>query len=243
MSQPADGPPGHRSAGEAQHRAAGAPDRPDDPVLTDRFAPRPVRGRQVLHQGMVFDLLADTVDLGRAGRVRREYLRHPGAVAVLALDDRERVAMVHQYRHPVGYDLWELPAGLLDVDGEGALAAARRELAEEADLRADRWAVLVDWFTSPGGSDEALRCFLARDLSLVPDGDRHQREAEELEMRLDWVSLDAARDAVLAGRIHNPSAVVGILAACAARDSGWSTLRPADAPWPEHPTLRDGAAR
>ncbi len=215
----------------------------DPRPLVDRFAPRPVREHRLLHAGMVFDLVAETVDLGRAGPVRREFLRHPGAVAVLALDDDERVALVHQYRHPVGYDLWELPAGLLDVDGEPAADAARRELAEEADLRAQRWDVLVDWFTSPGGSDEALRCFLARELSPVPEADRHRRQAEELDMALAWVPLDAARDAVLSGRVHNPSSVVGVLAACASRDTGWATLRPADAPWPQHPAHRDLPSR
>jgi ADP-ribose pyrophosphatase len=57
-------------------------------------------------------------------------------------------------------------------------------------------------------------------------------------MPVRWVELDAARDDVLAGRVHNPGLVVGVLAACAARDQGWSALRPADAPWPEHPALR-----
>jgi ADP-ribose pyrophosphatase len=188
---------------------------------------------------MVWDVARDTVDLGEAGVHQREYVQHTGAVGILALDDDDRVLLVEQYRHPVGMTLWELPAGLLDVDGEAPLHAARRELAEEADLRAERWDVLVDWFNSPGGSTEALRLYLARGLSPVPDAELHQREGEELGMTTRWVPLEQARDAVLAGALHNPGAVVGILAASEARAQEWRTLRPADAPWPEHPAFRD----
>ena len=207
--------------------------------LHDVHAPRPVTGTQVSHAGMVWDVVREDVDLGDAGTVTREYVRHPGAVGVLALDERDRVLLVRQYRHPVGYELWEMPAGLLDVDGEPALDAARRELAEEADLRADRWDLLLDWFNTPGGSDEAFRLYLARDLHEVPEADRHAREDEEAEMVPVWVPLEQAREAVLTGRLHNPTAVVGVLAVCAARDAGWSTLRPADAPWPQHKGFRD----
>ena len=182
---------------------------------------------------MIWDVVAEQVDLGDGGRVRREFVDHPGAVAVIALDADDRLLLQRQYRHPVGRELWEPPAGLLDVDHEPAQAAAARELAEEADLVADRWDVLVDYFTSPGGSNEAIRMFLARDLREVPVEDRFAREAEELEMEPRWVSIDGAVAAVLAGQVHNPSAVVGILAVQAARAADWSTLRPVDAPWPE----------
>jgi 8-oxo-dGTP pyrophosphatase MutT (NUDIX family) len=207
-------------------------------MLRDQIGPKPVRDSEVVYSGRIWDVRRDVVDLGAAGEVTREYVDHPGAVAILALDDQERVALVHQYRHPVGMTLWELPAGLLDVKGESPAAAAARELAEEADLRAGRWHTLIDWTNSPGGMSEVLRCFLARDLSEVPDAERHVREAEEHEMPLAWFPLEEVRDAILAGDLHNPSLVVGVLAACAARDAGWTTLRPADAPWPEHPAYR-----
>lgn len=203
---------------------------------------KPVRESRTAYRGLVWDVVRDTVDLGDAGEVRREYLHHPGAVAVLAVDEHERILFLRQYRHPVRMELWELPAGLLDVDGEPPLEAAQRELAEEADLRAEQWNVLIDWFNSPGGMTEALRLYVARGLSPVPDGERHDRTGEELGMPLRWVELDEARDAVLGGRLHNPAAVVGVLAALVERERGWSGLRPADAPWPEHPTFRpDGA--
>jgi ADP-ribose pyrophosphatase len=209
-----------------------------DPSFHDSFAQREVREHETVYKGLVWDIARDTVDLGEGGVHQREYVQHTGAVGVLALDDDDRVLFIEQYRHPVGMTLWELPAGLLDVGDEAPLQAARRELAEEADLRAERWDVLVDWFNSPGGSTEALRLYLARGVSAVPEAERHQREAEELGMPARWVPLDDARDAVLAGALHNPGAVVGVLAACEARAQEWRTLRPADAPWPEHPAFR-----
>ena len=197
---------------------------------------REVVRRRMLHEGQVFDLVGEEVRLGPddAEPVLREFVDHPGAVAVVALregPDGEEVAVVDQYRHPVRAVLWEIPAGLLDVAGEDHLVAAQRELAEETDLRAERWDVLVDYFTTPGGSTESLRVYLARDVSEVPHVDRHDRTDEERDMTVRWVRLDDAVAAVHAGRIHNPSAVVGILAAASARAAGWSVLRPADAPW------------
>ncbi len=210
--------------------------------LEDVYAPRRVTSSEPVFRGRIWDVYRDLVALDDEREVTREYVHHPGAVTVLALDDDERVLMIRQYRHAVRTELWELPAGLLDVAGEDPLEAARRELAEETDLRAGRWHVLADWYNSPGGMDEALRLYLARDVVAVDEGDRHERTEEELDMPTRWVPLDEARDAVLAGRIHNPGSVVGILAACAARDQGWRTLRPADSPWPEHPANRPPAA-
>jgi 8-oxo-dGTP pyrophosphatase MutT (NUDIX family) len=214
--------------------------------LHDLIAPRPVLSTEHLHSGMVWDVEADTVDLGAGGVVRREYIKHPGAVGILAVDEQGRAAVIDQYRHPVGMVLWEVPAGLLDVAGEPPLLAAQRELGEEADLVAADWRVLADWMLSPGGTSEAFRCYLARDLSEVPEAERHARHGEELSMTVRWVALDELRAGILAGRLHSPSLVVGVLAACAAREAGWDTLRPADAPWPEHPAYRgrsdDGAS-
>jgi 8-oxo-dGTP pyrophosphatase MutT (NUDIX family) len=206
--------------------------------LRDVWSPRPVSKAETAWEGRIWSVERETADLGEDGPITREFVHHPGAVTILALDEQEQVLFLRQYRHPVRMELWELPAGLLDVAGEPPLEAARRELAEEADLRAGRWDLLVDWFNSPGGSDEALRLFLARDLSPVPVAERHHRTEEEAGMEVRWLPLADARDAVLAGGLHNPGAVVGVLAAAAARDQGWSTLRPADAPWPEHHAFR-----
>ncbi len=200
--------------------------------LADQVVASRLLSRETAFAGAIFDVTSEEVDLP-GGVVTREVVRHPGAVGVLALDDRGRVALLRQYRHPVGRELWEIPAGLLDHPGEDAAAAAARELAEEADLTAGTWHVLADWFSTPGGSDEAFRCFLARDLAAVPASDRFVREDEEADMELRWVALEDARDAALSGRVHDASAITAVLAACASRDLGWATLRAPDAPWPQ----------
>ena len=188
--------------------------------------------------GLVWDVVRDRVDLGEAGEVTREYVRHPGAVAVAALDEHGRLCLIQQYRHPVRTFEWEIPAGLLDVTGEPPQVGAARELHEEADLTAATWHVLADYVSSPGGLDEALRVYLARDLAPVPAQERHVRDGEELGMPVRWVSLEEIRDAVLAGRVHNATIIVAALAALAARDLGWATLRPVDAPWPSRSAYR-----
>jgi ADP-ribose pyrophosphatase len=202
-------------------------------VIADEPAALQVRSSSTVHRGLIWDVRRDEVDLGDGQTVTREVVDHTGAVGVVVLDARDRVLLLRQYRHPVRSYLWEPPAGLLDVAGEDPQVAAARELAEEADLVADEWHVLVDFYNSPGGSTEAFRCYLARGVREVPVGERHQREHEERNMARAWVDLSEARDLVLAGKLHNPTTVCGVLAAAAARDAGWATLRPADAPWPE----------
>ncbi|MDN6330977.1 MAG: NUDIX hydrolase, partial [Micrococcaceae bacterium] len=200
--------------------------------------------RRVLHSesvysGRIWNVLQDTFELSEGGQpLVRDYVAHPGAVAILVLDDQDRVLLVRQYRHPVGMQLWEIPAGLLDMEGELPQHAAARELAEEADLTAGRWEVLVDMFNSPGSSSEALRVYLARDPQLIPAGQRFERTEEEAEMQWEWVPLAEAGQAVLAGNIHNLSAVAGVMAAATARAQDFTGLRPADEPWTAHPRLR-----
>jgi ADP-ribose pyrophosphatase len=165
----------------------------------------------------------------------REVVHHPGAVGVVAIDDDGQVVLVNQYRHPVRARLDELPAGLLDVDGETALAAARRELAEEAALTATRWDVLVDLHTSPGMSDEAIRIYLARDLHPIPDSERFTPEHEEITLTVRRLPLVEAVERALSGHLTNAAAVAGLLAADRAASTGWTNLRPADVPWPARP--------
>ncbi|WJV49676.1 NUDIX domain-containing protein [Streptomyces flavofungini] len=167
--------------------------------------------------------------------VRRDYQVHPGSVAVLALDDADRVLVIRQYRHPVRHKLWEIPAGLLDVPGENPLHAAQRELYEEAHVKAEDWRVLTDVYTTPGGCDEAVRVFLARDLSEA-EGERFEVSEEESDMELARVPLAELVRGVLAGELHNNCLVVGVLSLTAAlQGDGVDSLRPADAPWPARP--------
>ena len=201
--------------------------------IADQPSPHEVVASQVVWNGRIVDMVKDHVIVVEGAEpVVREYTRHPGAVAVVVLrgeSGEEEILLERQYRHPVQASLWEIPAGLLDIPGEDPRLAAERELAEEADLVADRWDVLVDYFTSPGGSTEPLRIFLARDLRDADEA--FEREDEEATMEYAWVSLDDALTMVLDGRLHNPSAVIGVLATHAARARRWGGLRPTDAPW------------
>ncbi|RNI18074.1 NUDIX domain-containing protein [Flexivirga caeni] len=208
--------------------------------LADRLDPQPVTSSRVAYHGRVWDVVTEDVQLGVAGSVTRDFLRHTGAVAVAALRGEpgaEEVLLIQQYRHPVGTFDWEVPAGLLDKAGEDPRAAAARELREEADFDATTWHTLVDLFTSPGSSSENLRVFLARDVhSAVAEG--FVREGEEVGMPTGWVPLDDAVDAALAGRLHNSITISALLATSIARQRNWATLRSASAPWPEHPAYR-----
>lgn len=192
-----------------------------------------VTSHQVMAHGAVADFVTDEVTTPDGVSMRRQYTLHPGAVGVIALDDNDRVAVVRQYRHPVAMSLIEPPAGLLDHDAESFVAAARRELAEEAGLAAADWRVLVDLFTSPGGSQESLRIYLARGLTEVDTPEGFVAESEEAHMEIAWVARADLVAAVLSGRLQNPTMVSGILALETARLSGrLDQLRAADAPWP-----------
>lgn len=201
--------------------------------IEDHRTPHTVTESRSVWSGRIVDMVEDHVVVVEGEQpVVRQYTRHPGAVAVVVMrgeEGAEEILLERQYRHPVGASLWEIPAGLLDIPGEDPLIAAERELAEEADLAARRWDVLVDFFTSPGGSTEPLRVFLARELE--PTATTFEREDEEATMEYAWVPLSTALDWVLAGRLHNPSTVIGILAAHAARGRGWEGLREPGAPW------------
>ncbi len=205
---------------------------PDVGPLRDELSPRPVVESVVSFAGRVWDVRSEHVDLGAAGVVVRDFVDHTGAVAVMALDEADRVVLVQQYRHPVGAFEWELPAGLQDVDGEPPHLTAARELAEEADLTAGEWHLLLDHYASPGGSSEALRVYLARDLADVPDDERHERDGEEMGMPVRRVPLDDLVESVLAGDVHNGTLMMAALAAARLRDRGWQGLRSVDEPWP-----------
>ncbi|MEJ1180224.1 NUDIX domain-containing protein [Pseudarthrobacter sp. NPDC055928] len=207
--------------------------------VSDEPSPRRLLSTEKVYEGRIWDVVSDSFQLSDSGdALTRDYIDHPGAVAVLPMNEAGEILLLKQYRHPVGMDLWEIPAGLLDVEGEEFVVGAARELAEEADLAAGTWNVLADFFNSPGSSSEAIRIYLARDLTGVPHHERHERTDEEAEIEFHWIALDDAVAAVLEGKLHNPSAVVGILAAAAARADGFARLRPADAPWPAHPSQR-----
>ena len=182
---------------------------------------------ETLHTGKIFALRRDDVRMPGGKIVTREIVEHYGAVAIVAIDNEGRIPMVHQYRHPFGRRLWELPAGLLDVNGEAPHLTAARELREEAGLEAQTWQVLVDLDSTPGFSDESVRVYLATALTQV---DRPEAHDEEADMTLQWYPIENAVGRVFSGEIVNALAVAGILAAYAVRN-GLAQPRPVDTPW------------
>ncbi|HJQ45473.1 MAG TPA: NUDIX hydrolase, partial [Amycolatopsis sp.] len=164
-----------------------------------------------VHIGRVVALRVDEVRMPGGGVARREVVEHLGAVAIAAVDDDERVTLIHQYRHPLGRRIWELPAGLLDQHGEVPVDTARRELVEEAGLQAQRWETLVDVAASPGFTDEVVRVFLARGVSEVERPPGH--DDEEADLVVHQVPLAEAVRMALAGELVNGATVAGVLAA------------------------------
>jgi ADP-ribose pyrophosphatase len=142
---------------------------------------------------------------------QRLVLEHPGAVIVLAVDDRRRAYCLWQYRHPAHRRFVELPAGLLDADGESPEDTARRELREEAGLEAGAWTLLGSTWSSPGITSEVMHFFLARDLRDVDDD--FERTHEEAEMSGDWVPVAELRTAVLDGLVGDGPLVQALLLA------------------------------
>ncbi len=191
-----------------------------------------VAGSTVVHVGRVVGLRVDDVVMPGGETAKREVVEHLGAVVIAALDSEDNVTLVHQYRHPLGRRLWELPAGLIDKPGEEPVEAAKRELAEEAGLAAARWDTLVDVAASPGFTDEVVRVFLARDLSEV---DRDVLGDEEADLVVRKFPLAEAVRMALAGELVNGATVSGVLSAHAVL-TGAAETRPVDAPWQDRPT-------
>jgi 8-oxo-dGTP pyrophosphatase MutT (NUDIX family) len=187
-----------------------------------------VLASEEVYQGRIIQLRKDTVAMPGGGESVREVVHHPGAVGVLAIDDQDRVVMLLQYRHPIGEHLWELPAGLRDVDGEPPVETARRELAEEVQLSAERWSLLTTHYPTPGFCDERVLLYLAEGLSEVDRPDGFTVEHEELDMTVERVPLDEAVQWVFDGKVRNSLAVIGLLAVARLRSTS-QRLRPVDA--------------
>jgi ADP-ribose pyrophosphatase len=197
-------------------------------MIEDAAESWPVVASQPLLKNWLITVRSDKVRLPDDHYAERTVVTHPGAVAILALDDAQRVLMIRQYRHPVGRLLWEIPAGLRDTDGESPLQTAQRELLEETGYRASQWHTLLDYFSSPGYSTERIRIFLARGVEQAADNG-YERKQEEKYIVADWVPLAAAVRLALSGKLHNGPAIVGVLAGYAASSEEFSGLRPATA--------------
>lgn len=185
---------------EQPHRDTPLADSPESPVVSRH---------DVVYDGAIWNVVRDTFDYGDT-RLVRDYVDHPGASAVVALDDDNQVLLLRQYRHPVRSRNWELPAGLLDMPGEDPVEAAHRELAEEANYRAETMDHLMTLNVTPGGSNEVIHIYLAR--GLHPIDHDYERTGEEADLEVAWWPLEEAIEAVLDGRISNQISVTGLLA-------------------------------
>ena len=193
----------------------------------------PIVERVSLGKGAIAEFVGDTILTPDGQPIKRQYLLHHGATATLAIDEQDRVVIVRQYRHPVGFVMTEIPAGLLDLAGESWLSGAQRELAEEAGLAASEWRVLVDYMATPGSCEESCRVFLARGLTSVPRPEGFELEGEEAHMEVALVAFDDMVEAAFAGRLSSPTLLMGVLAVVTARRGGrLDDLRTPDAPWP-----------
>lgn len=182
----------------------------DAATLRDEPVEPAVVASELVFEGRVWDVRSDRFRYNDDELVRH-YVEHPGAVAIVAIDDEERVLLIQQYRHPIRHNDWEIPAGLLDIAGEAPVDTARRELAEEVDLAASEWEPLLSVFTTPGGNDEVVHIFLARGLTAT--GRTFARSDEEADIRVEWIPLADAVTAVLEGRMRNGILAAGVLAA------------------------------
>ena len=157
------------------------------------------------HDGRVIKVSTERLRYSNGREYDIDFVRHPGAAAVVAIDGSLRVCVVRQYRHGVQDFLWEIPAGKLDV-GESPEVCALRELKEETGVEAARWTSLGTYIPAPGIFTEVIHLYLARDLEIgaaSPDAD------EELELK--WLPLDEAIDLVLRGEWNDGKTCMALL--------------------------------
>jgi ADP-ribose pyrophosphatase len=198
-------------------------------MISDRLVSHPIVDRKTVFSGMVWDVRHDAFELN-GETVERDYIVHPGAVAIIALNDSGELLLIEQYRHAQGKIMWEAPAGLMDLANEDPLATAKRELFEETGYVAQTWNVLLDLANTPGGSSEQIRIYFARDLSLHPEG-RPIGSAEELDMPVHWIPIQDVLESIRRGAVTNPQLVAGTHAALIAMAEPDMALRSEDAPW------------
>jgi ADP-ribose pyrophosphatase len=163
-------------------------------------------GTDVLYDGR-FRVVRTSVRGADGTEFARDTVVHPGAVAIVAVDDADRIALVRQYRASVDRFVAELPAGTLEA-GEDPVRCAQRELAEETGWRARRCVPLASFVVAPGWCDERVHCFVATGLE---EGARDPQSAEEHAMRVDWVAREALLRMIDAGEVEDAKTILGIL--------------------------------
>ncbi len=161
-----------------------------------------ISSREVL-KTKLFTVLEQVAKDPGGFEIKRSIIRHPGSAVMMAVDDKDRVLLVKQFRLPAEQDLWELPAGRLDP-GESPLAAAKRELREETGYKAKKWIKLSSFWPSPGYVSEKMTLFLALDLT---EGKQEPMDDERIEIR--WFSRNELADLIRAGKIPDGKTIIG----------------------------------
>jgi ADP-ribose pyrophosphatase len=175
-----------------------------------------------VYRGRIINLGLERIRLPNGREVELEIVRHPGGAAVVALNTRDQVCLVHQYRHASGGWLWELPAGKID-DGENPIITAERELTEEAGVCADHWDSLGTMHSSPGVFDEVIHLYLAR--VLHPSV---QRLGHDEMLEVHWIAFSEALEWAQSGKISDAKTLIGLFRAqSVGGTSGPSNLRSA----------------
>jgi ADP-ribose pyrophosphatase len=187
----------------------------DDPLRETLVA------SEVLRKSRILEFRIDTIETPDGRRSTRDIAAHPGAVAMIAIDDQDRVLMVRQWRHATGGPLLEIPAGTLDRHPDGTLEhhgdAAKRELEEETGARAASWRHLGSFYTAPGFTSELMHLYLATGLTTTHADGLHPDEDEHLE--LTPVPFDEALAMAMRSEIHDAKSMIGILIAARIRES------------------------
>jgi ADP-ribose pyrophosphatase len=169
--------------------------------------------RRLIHRGRYLEFRVDTIERADGSRGTRDVVGHPGAIAVLALDEDRRLLLVRQWRIPAGRAMLEIPAGTLDVhDGvtEDPDVAARRELEEETGSRAASWRKLAEFWTAPGFASELMHLYLATGLTSAHGDDRLAPDEDE-RLELSAVTIDEALALVDRGAISDAKTILGVL--------------------------------
>ncbi len=188
-----------------------------DDLGDTRPTPFVVVESNVVHTGLMSTLRVDRIALPDGAVVSREIAQRPDAVAVVPLTSDGQVVMLRQYRHAIGRYELEIPAGLLDIEGEDEDAAAQRELVEEIGMAAGRLQRLTRFWNSAGWSDEATTVFVGTDLRPATPDDGFVAEAEEADMEVLRLRFIDALDQVHRGQISDAKTVIGLLFVAAAQ--------------------------
>ena len=161
-----------------------------------------ISSKEVL-KNKLFTVVDEVAHDNSGFEIKRSIVRHPGSAVIVAVDKKERVLLVKQFRLPAEKDLWELTAGRIDP-GENALQAAKRELREETGYQAKKWVKLISYWASPGYVAEKMNVFLAQDLEA---GEQHPMEDERIETR--WFGRKELKKLIRSGKIEDGKTLVG----------------------------------